>query len=66
MMLGSHREAHDRSLTDPEAFWGEAAAAITWDHEPTVALDTADASFYRCCPDDALDQLSYPQSKVAR
>ncbi|MEO1020256.1 MAG: AMP-binding protein, partial [Pseudomonadota bacterium] len=29
--MPSYRAIHERSLNDPEGFWGEAAAAISWD-----------------------------------
>ena len=54
-MLGSYREVYGRSLSDPEAFWGEAAKAITWDREPTVVLDASNPPFYRWFPDGVLN-----------
>jgi propionyl-CoA synthetase len=40
-------ETYRRSLTDPEVFWAEAAAAIDW-HEPwDRVLDDSRAPFYR-------------------
>jgi propionyl-CoA synthetase len=45
--MGRYLEAFRRSLTDPDGFWGEAAAAIDWDRPPTVILDRGDPPFYR-------------------
>ncbi len=52
--MGYH-EVYARSLQEPEAFWGEAAAAIDWDRAPTQVLDDSDAPFYRWFPDGALN-----------
>jgi propionyl-CoA synthetase len=38
---------HARSLEDPDAFWGEAAEAITWRSRPEQVLDRSAAPFYR-------------------
>ena len=38
---------HARSLADPDSFWGEAAAAITWRSPPEQVLDRSRAPFYR-------------------
>jgi propionyl-CoA synthetase len=38
---------HARSLEDPDAFWGEAAAAITWRSPPAQVLDRSAAPLYR-------------------
>ncbi|MBK8590786.1 MAG: AMP-binding protein [Sandaracinaceae bacterium] len=46
-MTATHREVHQRSLQDPEAFWLEQSRAITWVTPPTRALDAARAPFYR-------------------
>jgi propionyl-CoA synthetase len=45
--MGSYQEAFRRSLADPDAFWGEAAALIDWDAEPASALDRSNPPFYR-------------------
>ena len=36
-----------RSISDPDAFWGEAAQAITWEKTWDVVLDDRRAPFYR-------------------
>ncbi len=38
---------YDRSLTDPESFWGEAARAIDWIEPPVRVLDDSAAPLYR-------------------
>jgi len=53
--MGRYEEAFRRSVTDPEGFWGEAAAAIDWYREPTVILDRSNAPFYRWFPDGILN-----------
>ncbi len=39
------------SLADPEAFWAEAARAVTWTREPSRILDDDNPPFYRWFPD---------------
>ncbi len=42
-----YREIYERSLRDPNAFWGEAAEAIDWDVKPGVVLDDSNPPMYR-------------------
>ena len=44
---GPWAAAHELSLSDPEAFWGEAAKGIDWITEPTRVLDDSRPPFYR-------------------
>ncbi|MDC0033177.1 propionyl-CoA synthetase [Alphaproteobacteria bacterium] len=44
-----------RSLTDPEGFWGEIARGIDWDQEWDAVLDRSDASKYRWFPGGRLN-----------
>jgi propionyl-CoA synthetase len=44
---GAWQTAHERSLADPEGFWGEAAAAIDWTKRWDRVLDDSSAPFYR-------------------
>ncbi len=53
--MRKYLDMYERSLQDPTAFWGEAATAITWDRDPTVVLDDADAPFVRWFPDGRLN-----------
>ncbi|MBP7683926.1 MAG: propionyl-CoA synthetase [Deltaproteobacteria bacterium] len=54
-MTATHREVHQRSLEDPEAFWLEQSRAVSWVTPPTRALDDARAPFYRWFPDGVLN-----------
>src|SRR5271163_2761489 len=44
---GASQAAFNRSIQDPEAFWGEAAAAIHWYKKWDKVLDDSRAPFYR-------------------
>ncbi|MGH6948107.1 MAG: AMP-binding protein, partial [Kiloniellales bacterium] len=46
-MSGTYDRLHARSLSDPEGFWGEAAAALHWDKKWERVLDDSRAPFYR-------------------
>lgn len=41
------RGIHERSLRDPEGFWGEAAEGIVWERRWDRVLDRSRAPFYR-------------------
>ncbi len=43
----SYDQLYQRSLDDPEGFWGEAAAMIHWDQPFAKVLDDSSAPFYR-------------------
>ena len=45
--MGDYLATYQRSLSDPNGFWGDAAAAIDWDTPPPVVLDDGDPPFYR-------------------
>ena len=45
--MGRYAEEFDRSIADPESFWGDAARAIDWYREPSVILDRSNPPFYR-------------------
>lgn len=47
MNTGALQAAFDRSIQDPQAFWGEAAAAIHWYKDWDKVLDNSRAPFYR-------------------
>jgi propionyl-CoA synthetase len=53
--MGAYSEAYQRSLTDREGFWLDAAGAIDWVREPTRALDDSAAPLYRWFPDGELN-----------
>lgn len=45
--MGSYQDFFDRSITDPNGFWGEAAEAITWTKKWDKVLDDSNQPFYR-------------------
>ncbi|MBB5069752.1 propionyl-CoA synthetase [Saccharopolyspora gloriosae] len=51
MTMGAYADAYQRSRTDPEGFWLDAAAAVDWDRAPTRALDDSGRWF----PDGVLN-----------
>ena len=53
--MGRYAEAFNKSLADPEAFWGEAARNIEWYQAPTVVLDGSNPPFYRWFADGMLN-----------
>jgi propionyl-CoA synthetase len=46
-MSGEYRQAYDRSMTDPDGFWREAAGLIDWYTEPTTIMDSSALPFSR-------------------
>jgi propionyl-CoA synthetase len=48
--VNAQDRAHARSLTDPEGFWAEAAAAVDWMEPWARVLDDGNAPFYRWFP----------------
>lgn len=53
--MSSYAEQYQRSLTDPEGFWLDAADAIDWTRKPRTALDSTRAPLYRWFPDGELN-----------
>jgi propionyl-CoA synthetase len=53
--MGPYLSAYQRSITEPEAFWAEAARAIEWSRPPTRVLDADNPPFYRWFPDGELN-----------
>jgi len=47
MPANTYRDAFRRALEDPEAFWGEQAAALHWERRWEKVLDESRAPFYR-------------------
>ena len=43
----SYQDAYQKSVTDPEGFWAEAASALHWDKPWEKVLDDSKAPFYR-------------------
>ena len=54
-VAGGWETAHRRSLADPNAFWLDAAGAVSWERPPTVGLDKSTAPLYRWFPDGRLN-----------
>jgi propionyl-CoA synthetase len=52
---GQFDRIYDRSISDPEGFWGEAAEEITWIKRPDRVLDSTRAPFYRWFPGGVLN-----------
>ncbi|MEA1903980.1 MAG: propionyl-CoA synthetase [Actinomycetota bacterium] len=50
-----YQEIYDRSLTEPDAFWLEAAKGIDWVTPPTTGLDSSNPPFYRWFSDGELN-----------
>lgn len=46
-MTSPYQAAHERSLKDPEGFWGEAAKQISWSKPADMVLDDSNAPLYR-------------------
>src|SRR5512132_94407 len=46
-MAGSYQETYARALTEPEAFWAEAAEALDWQRRWERVLDDRRPPFYR-------------------
>ena len=46
---------YERSLSDPNGFWGDAARAIDWTTDPTVICDDSAAPLYRWYSDGVLN-----------
>ena len=45
--MEQYEKMYQRSITDPEGFWSEAAAAILWEKRWDKLLDHSRAPFYR-------------------
>jgi len=50
-----YRDLFDASITDPAAFWAEAATTVTWSQPPRRILDDDNPPFYRWFPDAELN-----------
>ena len=53
--MGRYAEMYEKSLADPDGFWGEAARDIDWYAAPTTVLDDGNPPFYRWFPDGVLN-----------
>src|SRR6267154_2666131 len=53
--MSRYAQEFQRSLADPEGFWGDAARDIDWYQAPTVVLDRSRAPFYRWFADGVMN-----------
>src|SRR5690625_704573 len=53
--MGNYAETHRRSISEPDAFWLQAAEAIEWDRRPCTALDDSTPPFSRWFADGVLN-----------
>src|SRR5689334_3626707 len=53
--MGEYRRQYERSVTDPEGFWRDAAGMIDWVTPPGRILDDDRPPFYRWFPDARLN-----------
>lgn len=51
----TYKAEYERSINEPEDFWGEAARLIDWETAPSRILDDSDPPFYRWFPDGVLN-----------
>jgi propionyl-CoA synthetase len=52
---GRYAAAYQRSISDPQAFWAEAAAGVDWIRQPDRVLDDSRPPFYRWFPGASLN-----------
>jgi propionyl-CoA synthetase len=50
-----YRALHEKSIDDPEGFWGEQARLVDWIRKPKRVLDADRPPFYRWFPDGTLN-----------
>ena len=53
--MAGYRELFSACIDDPDAFWAEAARAVSWTREPRRVLDDSNPPFYRWFPDGELN-----------
>jgi propionyl-CoA synthetase len=53
--MPGYRDLFDASITDPAAFWADAAGAVSWSKAPERILDDSSPPFYRWFPDAELN-----------
>ncbi len=55
LAVGDYRDIFQASISDPAAFWAQAAEAVSWTQKPTRILDDSRPPFYRWFPDAELN-----------
>ena len=53
--MGPYAKTYQASIEDPEAFWGAAAAGVSWIRTPRHVLDSSRAPFHRWFADGTLN-----------
>ena len=53
--MKAYRDVWQRSIEEPEAFWGEAARAIDWYREPSIVLDRSKDPIFEWFPDGEMN-----------
>ena len=53
--MADYRATYERSISDPEGFWGEQAGLVDWIQRPRQVLDSSNPPFYRWFPDGTLN-----------
>src|SRR5690349_18601532 len=53
--MAGYRDLFNASISDPAAFWADAASAVTWTRAPKQILDDSNPPFYRWFPDGELN-----------
>jgi propionyl-CoA synthetase len=53
--MADYLTTYERSISDPEGFWGEQAGLVDWIRKPERVLDDSRPPFYRWFPDATLN-----------
>ena len=53
--MGTYKDVYQRSIDDPNGFWGEAAQLVNWNRKPKTVLDDSNAPLYRWFSDGTLN-----------
>src|SRR5690349_20883280 len=53
--MADYRQTYQRSISDPEGFWRDAAEGVAWHVPPTRILDDSEAPIFRWYPDAELN-----------
>ncbi|MHB1209771.1 MAG: propionyl-CoA synthetase [Acidimicrobiales bacterium] len=53
--MSVYRDVWERSISEPESFWGEAAKQIDWYREPTIVLDRSNDPIFKWFSDGEMN-----------